>query len=256
MESTESYNFSIFSPRNKHGRKNRNVILSMLVIWFLAVFGFQVLLRIIEKPTPEESLKIFESAWPSVMTGESGQESYRSLLKSLVHVRGKNIVKASDQDVLNAAISHSAFKILPDSLRKTVNAEIQSLAELRSGLNTKDDEQLLDLRRTISAKYSSLAALFGPSTGFVPDGLEATILVRSLNMKYPESPGDESLSSLPEIMKLYLTHNQSVLTDTKFAGFPFHYFYTAVFLLLLFVSLCIIYNILIEWRLRKEGITE
>jgi len=39
-------------------------------------------------------------------------------------------------------------------------------------------------------------------------------------------------------------------------GFPFHYFYTAVFLLILFVVLCITYNLLIEWRLKKEGVKE
>ena len=66
MESTDQYNFSIFSPRNLHGRKNRNVIFTMLVIWAVAVFGFQALLRAIEKPTPEKTLTVFESEWPYI----------------------------------------------------------------------------------------------------------------------------------------------------------------------------------------------
>jgi putative solute:sodium symporter small subunit len=55
-----------------------------------------------------------------------------------------------------------------------------------------------------------------------------------------------SLAGLPEIMKKYLIHNQSFLTDFKFLGFPFHYFYTAVFLLILFVGLCWIYCVKID----------
>ena len=50
MNSTDQYNFSLFSPRNLHGKKNRNVILTMLLIWAVAVFGFQFLLRGICEP--------------------------------------------------------------------------------------------------------------------------------------------------------------------------------------------------------------
>ena len=71
MESSDQYNFSIFAPRNRHGRKNRNVIFTMLAIWAVAVFGFQFLLSIIEKPTPEKALGVFESAWPAVTGGNA-----------------------------------------------------------------------------------------------------------------------------------------------------------------------------------------
>ena len=66
MKSTDQYNFSLFSPRNLHGKKNRNVILTMLLIWAVAVFGFQFLLRGMQKPTPEKTLALFESTWPAV----------------------------------------------------------------------------------------------------------------------------------------------------------------------------------------------
>jgi putative solute:sodium symporter small subunit len=61
----------------------------------------------------------------------------------------------------------------------------------------------------------------------------------------------ESIKALPEIMKLYLIHNQSFLTDFKFLGFPFHYWYTAQFLLILFVVLCLIYAVTID-KINKE----
>ena len=62
---------------------------------------------------------------------------------------------------------------------------------------------------------------------------------------------DESKQALPEIMELYLIHNQSFLTDFKFLGFPFHYWYTAQFLLILFVLLCLYYAVSID-RMNEE----
>lgn len=57
-------------------------------------------------------------------------------------------------------------------------------------------------------------------------------------------------------MKLYMTHNQSVLTNAKFLGFPFHYFYTAVFLLILFVFLCWLYCVITDRVNIKLGLEE
>ena len=56
---------------------------------------------------------------------------------------------------------------------------------------------------------------------------------------------------IPEIMELYLVHNRSALTDTKFMGFPFHYWYTAQFLLIMFVLICLLYGLFID-KLNKK----
>lgn len=256
MESTDQFNFSIFKPRNLHGKKNRNVIFTMLIIWAVAVFGFQFLLRGIQKPTPEKSLTVFESVWPGASADNLDQPGYTSLLRSLVLVRGKNTVKPADQEIINVAISHLVFRIVPDTLRPVILSIVDDIALLKGKVGITSDEELLEIRNQIGGKYNKIAELTRPYTEFNPTSLEATILVRSIRAKYPVSLKESSLEKLPAIMKLYLTHNQSVLTDTKFLGFPFHYFYTAFFLLVLFVCLCIIYNILIEWRLKKEGIVE
>lgn len=108
----------------------------------------------------------------------------------------------------------------------------------------------------IGEKNNVITDICKPYSDFRFGSREAAIFISSLDEKYPESFDDISFARLPEIMKLYLTHNQSILTHSKFMRFPFHYFYTAVFLLILFIILCIVYNILIEWRLRKEGIVE
>ncbi len=71
-----------------------------------------------------------------------------------------------------------------------------------------------------------------------------------------ESFNDENRKVFMEAMDLYLVHNQSVLTDTNFLGFPFHYFYTAVFLLILFVGLCWLYCVRTDMFNKKYGIEE
>lgn len=256
MEHSDQYNFSIFKPRNLHGRKNRNVIFTMVIIWTVAVFGFQILLRITEKPTPEKTLAMFESAWPATLSGNLSQVDINTLLHSLALVKGKNMVKPEDQKILSDAISTLFYMSVPDSLQKQIISEAASLKALKKSLAVLNNQEYLDANAAIGEKTRLLSKAAIAYTGIREGSLEAVIVVSSLEETNHESLADSAFSGLPDIMKLYLTHNQSKLTDTKFLGFPFHYFYTAVFLLILFIALCIIYNILIEWRLNKEGIVE
>lgn len=256
MESSDNYNFSLFKPRNLHGRKNRNVIFSMLLIWAVAVFGFQFLLRGIQKPTPEKILADFETLWPQAISKDLISTDYKTLLNSLIQVKGKNTVKPVDQKILNEAISCITFTVIPDSIKSFILDGISNINAMKERISEVKDQEFLDLKASILEAEKIISLKAAPYNGFADRSLEEKIFLGSLQEIYPGSLSDNSFVRLPEIMKLYLTHNQSVLTDTIFLGFPFHYFYTAVFLLILFVCLCIIYNILIEWRLRKEGIVE
>jgi len=256
MESSDQYNFSIFTPRNLHGRKNRNVIFTMLAIWAVAVFGFQILLRAIEKPTPEKTLTVFESEWSHATSNIGGQADYQALLHSLLIARGKITVSAADQPLLSAAISNVTFLLVPDSIKSALNDKVSELEAMHAEIATLKGQPYMDLKFRIQDASKGIIAMLEPYTGFGTDRIEAPILAASLQRNYPGSLTDPAFDRLPDLMKLYMTHNQSVLTDTKFLGFPFHYFYTAVFLLVLFVVLCIVYNKLIEWRLNKQGIVE
>ncbi|MCU0458282.1 MAG: DUF4212 domain-containing protein [Bacteroidales bacterium] len=256
MESTDQYNFSIFSPRNRHGRKNRNVIFTMLAIWAVAVFGFQILLRVIEKPVPEPALGQFEEQWAIIASGNEADADYRALLNSLVMVRGKITVTEADKLLLSDAITASVVRLVPDSVMQKVTDGIGSLKMMHEEIKTLKGQEYLDLKALIRDAGTAINETLEPFTGYGPGSLEAPILAASLREEWPASFTGTELSRLPDVMKLYLTHNRSVLTDTTFLGFPFHYFYTAVFLLILFVVLCIVYNRLIEWRLNKEGIVE
>jgi uncharacterized membrane protein len=256
MESPDEYNFSLFKPRNLHGRKNRNVILAMLLIWAVAVFGFQILLRVIEKPTPEKVLEDFNSVWPEAITKDLTSVNYKTLLNSLILVKGKNSVKPEDQKILNEAISCVTFNVVPDSVRAVIFGGVSGINTKKSQISKAQGQEFLDLKASILAEEKKISLITYQYNGLITGSIEEKIYLASLTENYPGSLSDISFNRLPETMKLYLTHNQSVLTDTIFMGFPFHYFYTAVFLLILFVCLCIIYNILIEWRLKEQGIVE
>lgn len=256
MESSDQYNFSIFKPRNRHGRKNRNVILTMLLIWAVAVFGFQFLLRGIQNPTPEKTLSEFESVWPKAIANDLTTSEYRSLLNTLIMVKGKNTVKPEDKELLSDAISCAFFNLIPDTLKGVLLADVSEIMSLKAKLSVSSGDEYLELANTIKTKYKHITDNCEPYTGFSDGSLEAPIFAASLNDTYPESLNDAAFDVLPEMMGFYLTHNQSFLTDARFLGFPFHYFYTAVLLLVLFIALCIVYNVLVEWRLRQGGVTE
>ncbi len=256
MKSFEEYNFSIFRPRNLHGRKNRNVIMTMLLIWAVSVFGFQFLLRSVEKPTPEKSLITFMELWPSVRSGSVTPNSHNSFLSTLVLARGKNTLKSDEQKIISDAITCFTYSILPDSAGRALGGIVSTISDLRSSLASLKGEQYLEVKKKISEHYSAITDATVKYTGFTRGSLESSIFVYSLQTSYPLSMSDASFDRLEDIMKLYMTHNQSFLTDSKVIGFPFHYFYTAVFLLILFVILCIVYNLLVEWRLKKEGVVE
>ena len=88
----------------------------------------------------------------------------------------------------------------------------------------------------------------------VPDySLEAKLI--PLELVFAES-SQLNMEQIEMIMPKYLIHNQSVLTDTIFLGFPFHYFYTAVFLLILFVGLCLFYCIATDRKMLELGIED
>jgi len=256
MESTDQYHFSIFRPRNLHGRKNRNVILTMLLIWAVAVFGFQILLRVMEKPVPEKPLESFNKLWPLVQSGQLSSDNSGEFLNSLLLARGKSTLKAGEQKILEEAISSFTFSLLPSDIGGELKANISESKELRAKLGSIKDEEYLQVKQRISELSSDLIKKLSPYTGYKYGTREASILSFSLRDIFPAAMNDSAFSGLGSLMSLYMTHNQSALTDTIFIGFPFHYFYTAFFLLVMFVFLCIIYNKLIEWRLKKEGIDE
>lgn len=252
---SNAYNFSLFKPVSPYGKKNRNLILTLLLIWFAAIFGFQGLLLIFQKPTPEKTLIVFESVWEDVIAGNAGEAERKELVNSMISVAGKSSVKAKHRQILHKAITWYVFGLLPDPEKLILSEQLKELGTTRERLAKASDGEYALLQSDLAGIKAKINTLANESTGIDPTRNKEAILPYSLNAENIElSP--EEIEALPQIMSLYLTHNQSFLTDTKFLGFPFHYFYTAEFLLILFVLMSLFYSIRINQIQKKHSIIE
>jgi putative solute:sodium symporter small subunit len=248
--SSKNYDFSLFKPVSLYGRKNRNLILILGTIWFVAIFGFQLLLLIFQKPTPEKTLITFESVWDNVKSEKATEREKNDFLNSLIAVAGKSSVKPDDKKVIMNSISWSVYNSVSDSEKVILSEQVRELGNVREKLLILPDEEYITLKSNLQSIKATINAIANEKTGVDPTNNKAAILPYSLNLDYKELTASDK-EALPKIMKLYLTHNQSFLTDIKILGFPFHYFYTAEFLLILFVGLSLFYSIRIT-HLQKE----
>lgn len=233
MTEDKRYEVNFFKPLSGHAKANRKLILILATIWAVAVFGFQITLMILNEPTPEKSYTVFESVYPEVIDDADARlDQKQKFARSLISVLGKNIA-VSDQhkEVLKNVLSWTVFSMQNDSMKylfqKELDKETYEMAAQSIGLE---------------------------SEGF--DKIMIDLLPYSLLKIEGEELKEEYKSELPGIMKLYLVHNQNALTDFKFLGFPFHYWYTAQFLLIMFVILCLVYALVIEKTNLKHDFVE
>jgi len=253
--SSNNYDFSLFKPVSQYGRRNRNLILILGTIWFVAIFGFQILLLIFQKPTPEMTLITFESVWDDVKSGKATEQQNQDFVNSLIAVAGKSSVKPADKKVLINSISWSVYNMISDSEKEILSARVKELATAREKLSSVSGAEYTNLKSELQSIKAGINAIANDRTGIDPTNNKAAILPYSLNPDYKALETAET-EALPKIMKLYLTHNQSFLTDFRIFGFPFHYFYTAEFLLILFVGLSLFYSIRITHLQKKFSIKE
>ena len=248
MEEKKDYRISFFKPTTEFSKINRNLVVALILIWGISVFGFQILLRIMEKPTPEKALVTFESVWGNVGSGSASKEEKIQFADCILSVLGKSVLSAKpgNRAVLDNALSWVIYDMMPDSLKNDLAAEVASLEKQRSELTDLRDPAYINAKASIIAKTA-------PLLGLEEYSLKAKLLPLEIKSSEMDSFLPENKEKLHGIMSLYLTHNQSVLTDTVFLGFPFHYFYTAVFLLILFIALCWIYSFKIDKVHQKMG---
>ncbi len=268
MEEQKDYRISFFKPTTPFSKTNRNLVILLVSIWAVAVFGFQILLRVMEEPTPEKALITFEKVWGNVKAETASTEEKIEFANSVLMVLGKSTLawKPEKRAVLDNALSWVVYDLMSgDSLRSTFITEVANIEKQYAELtDLKDPAQLRPLNEAKVSIIKRVAPLLGidlrktfkrddkheySDFGF----LRVRLIPLELRSAGLEEFKAENKEKLHGIMSLYLTHNQSVLTDTVFLGFPFHYFYTAIFLLVLFVVLCWIYSFKIDSLHKKMG---
>jgi putative solute:sodium symporter small subunit len=227
---TEDYKISFFKPTTERARLNRNLTLKLFIAWAVAIFGFQILLRVIEEPVPEEGLISFTTAWNQIEAEAADTDAFKAAALPVIQVLGKSSLKPEEYDVVRDALGWMVARVISDEELSSLQEEVINFNLLRNRITSLQDEEYLAAKEVIELKA-------GSALGVGQESLLAKLLPLGLDNDLAElSP--ESRMKLPDIMTTYLTHNRSVLTDTIFLGFPFHYFYTAVFLLVFFIALC------------------
>jgi len=240
----EQYNISFFNPTTELSKRNAKLSIILLVIWTFAIFGFHIFLRIIEKPTPEIAYTSYENVWQSVKSGNASVSENQIFIKSALSVVGKLLIKDTDKDILNKAITYSIFNIANNEQKDLLKEKMNAFYSLK-------DVSISDVQYIKSKlEFTEIAASIISVDLY---SIEAKLLPFSIK-DIEEAKLDTD--KIEVIMSKYLIHNQSFLTDMKFLGFPFHYFYTSVFLLILFVALCWIFCFQTDRLYQKLGIEE
>lgn len=214
----KSFDINFFRPIAGIARDNTRIIILFIAIWAIAVFGFQFLLIATTEPTPEEALITFNELWPKVEAGTADLIEKQSFATTLLMALGKNVALAdSDKTILIESLNITLHQINPD------------------------------LKADPSAVATALNLGSGPFD---------QLIIELLPFSLVETHATTYTEELPSIMQTYCAHPRGALTDFTFLGFPFHYWYSAQFLLILFVVLCLIYAIVIERIYKKHDFVE
>jgi len=249
MNQENNYHISFFRPTTQRAKTNRNTVLWLISIWAVAVFGFHFLLRAIEKPTPEPELISFNEVWKDVKAENASVEEIRIFAKTTLHVAGKVFITTEERAALDNGISWAIMQ-LADSMQKL------SLKDALQEFETIAEKNLVVTNEDYVASKKKLGAIVQQILNLNPSSVLATILPLEIKSSGLSVLSVENMTIIEACMPKYMIHNRSVLTDTKFLGFPFHYFYTAVFLLILFIALCYAYCVRVDNYNKKVGIAE
>lgn len=241
---SENYDISFFKPKTKLATLNRNFTIVLVSIWAVAIFGFQILLKVVEKPTPEPIYNTFTSVWEDVNNGTASQQQSEEFAQATLTVLCKVFITPEERMTLDNAFESTVYSLMNEEDKDEFKNLIKTFKD--TSLTDKEyakTKQLLSkkISKTINIDENSVLSKISP-VEVGNTGLDSYTL--------------ENIKATPKIMEKYLIHNQSFLTDFIFLGFPFHYFYTSVFLLILFVGLCWIYCFRTDKIMEKLKITE
>ena len=247
--SNNGYHISFFKPTTPQALANRNLILWLASIWFISIFGFHILLKVIEKPTPEPAYVTFQNVWKNVESGSPGINELQEFGQATLSVLGKVAISSDERVTLDNALSWSIYQLLKEPMKTGIVDRIKEFEKIKANIEDISDPDYIQNKVSLSADLSPILKLSALD-------VRSKILPLELSSENMDKMTVETKNNLPGIMKKYLVHNQSFLTDIKFLGFPFHYFYTAIFLLILFVGLCWLYCVKIDQLNTKLNIVE
>ena len=241
---TENYDISFFKPTTELARINRNLTIKLLIIWAVAIFGFHAFMRLIETPTPEPAYLAFEQVWGNVKSGNGTIEEKQTFAKSTLSVLGKLLVQPADKEVLDKVLNYVSYSLVADDKKDDFVGYVSEFNKIKEVATSLSDEKYVAFKTKIIEESAVLLNVESYS-------LEAKLMPFELSTEYMSAYDAENNKQVEAVMAKYLIHNQSFLTDTIVFGYPFHYFYTSVFLLILFIVICWVYCYRID-KIHKE----
>lgn len=228
MDDNTMYDINFFKPHTPFLKEATRLVMIGLIIWAVATYGFQILLKVMETPTPEKGYLVYEKVYPKIKNGTATREEKANIASVYLTLIGKSITLRKNEALMNA-FTASVYDILPAGSQSQLDMVVDKVATDKT-VDTAFIASLLGIEKNIAL------------SNVIPYALSR----RKVHTN----------DSIPGIMEKNLIHNQSVLTDTIFLGFPFHYFYSALFLLTLFVLICLVYCIKIDTLMKKYGMEQ
>jgi putative solute:sodium symporter small subunit len=242
MEShPNDYHISLFKPATEMARLNRNIVILLLCIWTVAIFGFQIALKVLEKPTPEHAYLAFEKVWERVRAGDASGEELQAFSQVSLSVLGKNFIDPAHRRALDNGLSRALFILAGPEKGNALKDQVAEFETLAGEIENITDPEYVQAK-------NELASAAAPVLGLSGRDVRTPLIAIELSSSMMDVLSEESKEMIPAAMSRYLIHNQSFLTDGRIFGFPFHYFYTAFFLLVLFVGLCWLYCVRADRR--------
>ena len=229
MDESKSYNVNFFKPSTPFLKENIRAIVIGLVIWGVATYGFQILLKVIETPTPEASYAAYQQVAPNLAQGSATEQEMVTAANLYLAMLGKSTALLQNEDLKNVFTS-TVYTLLPAAEKKAL---LEAAAKAASDKSV--DLGFVNSALGITDNKAMMAVVPYGLTTITPDKMAMTN------------------QSLKPAMDKFFIHYQSVLTDTIVLGFPFHYLYTALILLTLFVLICLVYCQVIDRLMKKYG---
>ena len=249
MDKENNYHISFFKPTTDRSKYNRNMVLLLVSIWAVAIFGFHFLLRAIEKPTPEPQLITFIEVWDNVKSGDATADEITKFAQSTLHVAGKVFISTKHRAAIDNGITWATMQLADSAQKIAITDALVNFEKAANEASAVTDKEYIEAKLKLGALTQSVLNLN-------PNDILSKILPLELRSSGMDIFTEENKTIVETCMPFYTIHNRSVLTDTKFLGFPFHYFYTAVFLLILFIGLCWVYCYKVDKYNEKLGIVE
>jgi putative solute:sodium symporter small subunit len=250
MESQKNdYHISFFKPTTDSARRNRNMVVQLVLIWAVAIFGFQILLKILEKPTPEPAYLSYEASWAKIEDGNAEISDLIAVSQSALSVLGKVAIDPAHRLALDNGLSWMAYLIADGAQKEKLKTAVVDFEEMAASIDDIRNEAYVAMKEKLIPLLVDLFNLH-------PTDVRGRIAPLEVKSSLMGSFDAETKLVFEEAMSIYLIHNRSFLTDAIFLGFPFHYFYTAVFLLILFVGLCWLYCVRTDMFNKKYGIQD